>query len=276
MKVAFWSNSSGRAGTTSNMACISVICSLLNKKSILFENHYSLNGLDQALVNRKKSPVALLREEFSFYDPIGIDALLRRIHSNHTYEQLMEDISMKFLDDKLYYLPKNVNLNQEYFEYELNQVIKPLMEYLDKRFDLVFIDTAANDVLSTKTILEEADLVVANLCQNKAVLEHFFTNYASIIDKSVILIGNYQEQSRFHLRNIRRRYQITKEQVGMIPFNMEFADAASSGRLVEFLVRNFSCQKQDENYSFIYQAKRAANMILAQLEDREVCVESGC
>lgn len=274
MKVAFWSNSSGRAGTTGNMACISIICSLLKRKSILFENHFSLSGLEQVLVNRKRSPVALLREEFSFYDPVGIDGLLRRIHSNHTYEQLMEDVSMKFLDNELYYIPRNSSINPEYFEYELNQVIKPLMDYLNKLFELVFIDTAANDTLSTKTILEEADLVVVNLCQNKAILEHFFTNYSSIIDKSIILIGSYQEESKFRLKNIRRRYQITEEQVAIMPFNMEFADAMNNGNLVEFIMRNFSCQKQDENYLFISQAKRAADMILAHLEDREVCIEA--
>lgn len=274
MKVAFWSNCNGRAGTTSNMACISVICSLLKKKSVMFENHYSLSGLEQLMVNQRKNPVALLREEFSFYDPVGLDGLIRRIHSNHTYENLIEDVAIKYLDNQLYYLPKNPDINQEYFEYELNQVIKPLMNYLDKLFDLVFIDTAVNQTLSTKTILEQADLVVVNLCQNKAVLEHFFTNYASIMDKSIILIGSYQEESKFHLKNIRRKYQITKEQVGVIPFNMEFADAANNGVVAEFLTRNFSCQKQDENYSFILEAKRVASMILSRIEDGEVYVEA--
>lgn len=275
MKVAFWSNSSGRAGTTSNMACMSVLCALLErKKSILFENHYSLNGLEQAFIQGKEKNLSVLKEEFAYYDQRGLDGLIRRVHSNYTYEELMEDVSMKFLDNMLYYLPKSYDMNHEYFEFELNQVIKPLICLLDRTFDFVFVDTASNNSLSTKLILEESELVVVNLCQNKIFLDHFFANYQSLLDKSVFLIGNYQEQSKFNITNIRRRYQIPREMIGIVPFNLEFADAVSGGTILEYLMRNFSCKKQDANYYFMSQVKRAASILLNQLRGEEVSIVS--
>lgn len=275
MKVAFWSNSSGRAGTTSNMACISILCAMLErKKSILFENHYNLNGLEQAFLKRKEKSANVLKEEFAYYDQRGLDGLIRRVHSNYTYEKLMDDVSMKFLEDTLYYLPKSHDMNYEYFEYELNQVAKPLIDLLDRTFDMVFMDTVFNNSLSTKLILEESELVVVNLCQNEAFLDHFFSNYQSLIDKSIFLIGNYQKQSKCNLSVIRRKYQIPKEQIGVIPFNLEFGEAVSGGAAVEFFMRNLTCKRKDENYYFMSQVKKSAYMVLERLGGKEAAVVS--
>ncbi|SES71462.1 hypothetical protein [[Clostridium] polysaccharolyticum] len=271
MKVAFWSNCSGRAGTTSNMACISILCAMLErKKSVLFENHCSLHGLEQILIGGREKNANILRESFSFYDQRGLDGLIRRVHSNYTYKEIMEDVSIKFLDDLIYYLPKSADMNQEYFEYELNQVIKPLLVLLNQTFDLVFVDTAPNHSLSSKLILEEAELVVVNLCQNKAVLDHFFSNYHFLMEKTIFLVGNYQEQSKFNLANLCRRYQIPKEAIEAIPYNVEFGDAVSSGNAVEFLMRNMNCKRQDENYLFMNQATKTAQLVLEHLKKEEV------
>lgn len=274
MKVAFWSNSSGRAGTTSNMACMSILCAMLERKrTIMFENHYNLNDLEQAFIQGRDKRSNLLKEELSYYDPRGMEGLIRRVHSNYTYKDIMEDVSLKFLDNLLYYLPKSSQVNHEYFEFELNQVIKQLLALLNHSFDLVFIDTAPSHMLSTKLILEASDLVVVNLCQNKTVLDHFFSNYQSLIEKSVFLVGNYQEQSQYNLSSIRRRYQISKEKLGAVPFNFEFSDAISSGTAVEYVMRNLSCKRQDENYFFMSEVKKSAAIILKYLgEGKEAIV----
>ncbi len=275
MKVAFWSNSTGRAGTTSNMACISILCAMLErKKSVLFENHYSLNGLEQSFMERKEKGFQVLKEEFAYYDPRGLDGLIRRVHSNYTYEKLIEDVSMKFLENLLYYLPKSHDMNNEYFEYELNQVVKPLIDFLNRTFDIVFVDTASNNSLSTKQILEESELVVVNLCQNKAFLDHFFSNYQSLFSKSIFLIGNYQEKLKMSLNVIRRRYQIPKERIAIVPFNLGFGEAVSTGKVVDFLLRNFTCKRQDENYYFMNQVKKATYMLLECLRREEASIVS--
>ena len=275
MKVAFWSNCNGRAGTTSNMACISVVCAMIKQtKNVLFENHYSLNNLEQVFIHHKSGSHSMLREELAYYDQKGLEGLMRRVHSNHTYKEVMEDISLKFLNNLIYYLPRNSNMNQEYFEFELNHIIKPLMSFLDHIFDIVFVDTAYNNTLSTKTILEDVEVVVVNLSQNKMLLDHFFSNYNSLIEKSFFIIGNYQEPVRYNLKNIRRRYQIPKDQIGVIPYNLEFSDAVNNGTVIEYLMRNFDCNHQDENYFFISQVKRVAQMIMERFDREEISVVS--
>jgi len=263
LKVAFWSNSRGRSGTTSNTALMSVLCAMMSQtRTVLFENHYSLNNLEQMFVNYRHHERNLLREEFCYFNQVGLESLMKRVHSIQTYENMIGDISMKFLGDKIYYLPKNMELNQEFFDYELNQVISPLLHLLNHIGDLVFIDTSNEDNLSTKVILNEADLVVVNLCQSKVIIEQFFQDFASIVSKSVFLLGNYQSQSIFNLSNIRRKFHIPQESIAVIPNNMEFHDALLSGNVIEFVTRNFTCGTKDENYEFMEEAKQAASMIL--------------
>lgn len=275
MKVAFWSNSNGRAGTTSNMTCISILCAMLEqKKSILFENHYNLNGLEQAFLKDRGPYQSIIKEEFSFYDQRGLDGLIRRVHSNYTYDEIMEDVSLKFLDGLLYYLPKNHDMNHEYFEFELNQVVKPLLSLLDRSFDCVFVDTVANNSLSTKIVLEEADLVVVNLSQNKILLDHFFSNYQSLVEKSIFLVGNYQEKSKYNLKSIHRRYQIPYEILGAIPFHLPFGEAMNGGDAVKYFMRNLECQRQDEDYYFMSQVRKAAQMVLDRMHEKEAKIVS--
>lgn len=270
MKVAFWSNCNGRAGTTTNLACLSILFAMLEKKkSVIFENHYNLNGVVQAFTNSKQVEHNILREEFSYYEQTGLEGLIRRVHANHTYKEVLEDIALKYLDNFIYYLPKSRNLNEEYFEYELNQVIRPLLNFLNHAFPYVFIDTAFGQSLSSKTILEQSDLVVVNLCQNKVLLDYFFENYKSLFHKSFILIGNYQEQSQYNLRYIRRRYQVEKERIAVIPHNVLFGDAVNNGTIVEFFTANMSCKRQEENFYFISQVKKAAYLLMKHLEHEE-------
>lgn len=47
MQIAFWGNSRGKAGITSNIAAISTFMALeMQIRIILFENHFNLNNLE--------------------------------------------------------------------------------------------------------------------------------------------------------------------------------------------------------------------------------------
>lgn len=235
-------------------------------KTIMFENHYSLNNMEHMFVNYKHQERNLLREQYCFFNQVGLENVMKRIHSNQTYEEMIEDASMKFLDNKIYYLPKNMELNQEFFEYELNQVITPLLRLLDSFGDMVFVDTSNQENLSTKVILNDADLVVVNLCQSDVILNQFFEEFNSMLSKCIFLIGNYQSESIFNLTNIRRKYRIPRNSIAAIPNNTQFHDAMLSGNIIEFVTRNFCCTSKDENYEFMEEAKEAAHMVLDMLE----------
>ena len=63
-----------------------------------------------------------------------------------------------------------------------------------------FIDTApCNNEISEK-IIKNSDLVVVNLCQNPNTIENFIKNHGEYLDKSLVLLGKYDADSRFNIK----------------------------------------------------------------------------
>lgn len=254
----------GKNGVTSNLACISVMCNLMRKqKTLVLENHYNLNNLEHALVGRTEP--YYVKEDNYFYNQVGLDNLIMRIHSNLADDNTVAASSIPLLNNSFYYIPQSHITNKEFFEYQFNQVIHPLFHALETFGDMVYVDTAGSDHLSSKVILSESDMVVVNLSQNPRVLSNFFKNYSSLQEKAVYLIGNYNPESKYNLRNIIRKYHIDKTKIGVIPYNVDFADALSEGNIIRFLLRNFDCRKHDMNYYFIQEVKKSVVMLLSQM-----------
>lgn len=260
MKIAFWSNARGRAGTTSNLACLSTVGALESPgRNILLENHCNLTNLGEAFI--KKQWGGMVQEEIYYYSQIGLDSLLRRLHSKIFDMDMVKQASVPLLNQQMYYVPQSHITNKEFFEYELNQVIHRLFEVLEDFGEYVYIDTAGGGYLSTKLILEAADVVVVNLSQEQAVLDDYFEKYDSLDCKAVYLIGNYNADSKFNLSNITRKYRIKKDKIGVVPHNAELKDALSDGSLIKFITRNYTCGPEDENYYFMKQMKHASKVL---------------
>lgn len=259
VKLAFWSNVHGKSGVTSNLACVSVMSVLLNRrKSILLENHININNLERML---NESMFHEVVREYDLYYRIGIEQLIRQIHSGYGLNNAVKSSSLSLMNNSIYYLPQNNQINQEIFDYELNTVIYSLFQLLELEGEDIYIDTAVNGNLSSKIILEEADLVVVNLTQNPYILEDFFDNYNSIVKKAVYLIGNYNPESKYNSKYILHKYRIEREKIAVIPYNVHFQDAMTDGRVIGFINQTYKCNKKCEDYYFMREVKNAVKMI---------------
>ncbi len=274
MKIAFWSNAHGKNGVTSNLACISVMEILEQKrKNLLLENHFNINNLETVL---NQSMARNKLNEYNFYNQKGIEHLIRKLHSGYsmgTAASLKNAVSnsvMTFMGDRMHYLPQNYLMNQEVFDYEFNQVVNPMFQLLEEFCDTVYIDTAVGNTLSSKIILEESDLIAVNLSQNSYILEDFFEHYQSLMKKSVYLLGNYTPESKYTKAYIMRKYQIPRNKIAVIPYNVQFKDAVTSGSLIAFLNKNYQCGRKSENYYFIREVKKAVAMIESHRVKSEV------
>lgn len=264
MKVAFWSNGNQSSGVTSNLACISIVSAYqYSYKAIIFENHHQKNKLEDFLFYNRDPRIRKLY--YSSYTK-GI-ANLYKEHRNGEYrmptfkDKNIKDESLEILRDSLYYLPTDYYSNEFTYEFNLYQSIKVILDELEEFADITFIDTSNNN-LSSKVILEEADLIVVNLTQNLSLIEHFFENYSSILYKCVFLISSYHKQSNLNLKKISKLTLIDKSQMTAIPFNIEYQEALHNGTVVEFIARNYKCDRTNPNYVFVNQVKKAVHMIV--------------
>lgn len=264
MKVAFWSNIEGKNGVTSNLACISVMSALKYRlKSVILENHYNINNIENAFTSIQTNQY--VREENYYFNHLGLDSLMKRLNSKIRDEQIIKKASIGFFNNNIFYIPHSQIKSKEVLEYELNQVIMPLLLQTEEFSNLVFIDTINSNNITSKVILDEADLVVVNLSQDSIIINHFFENYSSLLSKSVFIIGSYNHNSRYNLKNIQRKYRIKNENIAVIPYNIELKDALSEGNVIEFISRNYYCKKEDSNYYFIKELKHATDMIVNKM-----------
>lgn len=260
MKISFWSNVRGEAGVTTNLACVSALTSIGGKgKSVILENHYSINGLGDILLAPEK--LECLHEQGEYYNRYGIEFVLKRLYSGEAGEKLVHQATLPLLFSTMHYLPQGKIVNKEVFNYEFNLVQRELFDALSMISDYVFIDTETNQNLSSNVILSEADIIVVNLDQNPVHLKEYFTNYSSVQEKAVYLIGNYRPELPWSVGRICKEFHISRDKIGVIPYNMELKDSMLQGHLLQFLNRNFYKPSDSENEYFIRYAKRASQMI---------------
>ncbi len=280
MKIAFWSSAMGSSGVTSNLACISIASAMeYSYKSILIENHYQKNKLGNILLYQKANYIERVKNyQFSS----GMDYLIDQFSTGkYNYEsfhslpetdpypfQVIKEASLEILYNTLYYIPASYQFNPETFDYNLYGNIKGILDAAEGFADITYIDTSYQNNLSSKIILEEADLVVVNLIQNPSMIQYFFDNYSSILNKSVFLISSYNKNSNLNLDKISKAHSIGRPSIAAIPYNSEYQQALSQGTVVEFLSRNYTCKRKSPNYSFIRCVKKAATMIIKNAADK--------
>ena len=271
MTVAFWSNTRGKACVTSNLACISVLSSLgsrKNDKTILLENHQNIVNLGSALFSQYSK--SMVWESRPYHKESGLSYLLRMIEwDNLPSDEVFQHITEDLLGKKLLYLSAEGTENAEVLEYTLEKEYQKAICYLEEQGNCVMIDTSAAPLPSSRIILNEADLVVVNLSQNRQVLEHFFHNYSHVRSKAFYLIGDYDGESEWEKEKIMRRYNIPKTRIGTIPHNAYFADAMLSGNVIPFLLDNYDCFPSSPNYSFIQEAKQAVTLLKKQISKKK-------
>jgi len=263
LKIAFWSSAKEKIGVTSNLACISVASVLeYSFKAILFENHCQKNRLDNIL--RYHNTNYCLREDYNY--KIGEVVLREAIEDIYPVYQEASQVATEISNSSLYYIPPANITNTRTFDFDLYDKIESILDMFETFADITYIDTSNGNNLSSKIILDEADLVVVNLAQNNSMIQHFFDNYSSILHKCVFIISGYRKKAKLNINKISKTHLIDKSNIAIIPYNFEYQEAVSHGNIVEFLMRNYSCKRSHPNYIFIKEVKKAVEMIMRNLE----------
>lgn len=266
MIIAFWSNIRGKSCVTSNLAGVSISIAIsYSKKAVIFENHSNINNLENIFINHKRK--LYIKEEADYCYHIGIDSIIKRIQSNFCDENMILDAAIRIIENSIYYLPQSTKGNIEVFKSDLYNAIENIIEISSKNFDITYIDTESDNNISTKFILEKADLIVVNFAQDLNILEHFFKNYKNLVSKSIFLIGNYNKNSKYNISNISRKFNINKNNIVGIPYNFKYKEALADGKAVEFIIRNYNCTSYDLNYEFICAIKKASNIIIKKFDN---------
>jgi len=249
MKVLFWSNTRGQAGTSANMIAVAMMNDLLyQKKSILLQTHFDLNQLEAWLLERKK------RELVCDYR-VGIDQLIQGILSGMNTRQLLMDCCLSVTEECIDFLPGTNAKHREVYEQGLQEAYHTILNLAQQCYEDVFIDACTGMNPFMEKLWDEADYVVVCLSQNIRILNDFFQNYTYDRKKTLFLIGNYDKRSELNLKNL---------------FNVEFRDAMSLAKIKDFFYQNIHCDKEDSNFEFIDQVKGFASLLYRLSEEKQL------
>ena len=265
MKIAFWSHTREGACVTTNLACMAAMTAVHSeKKCMLLENHYSLRNIGDLMLPSER--IECLREQGQYYNKYGLEHLLKELYSGKNDANMIQHTAIPLLFQNLFYLPQSFIVNRDVFNYEFELVRETLFQCLEEAADLLIVDTESNRNLSTTSILSDADLIVVNLRQDTKMLTEFFENHPIIRNKAFFLIGKYQPNHTWNLRRICYRFHIPRQNIGVIPYNLELEEAVTYGRVLQFLNRNIDEKQNKENAFFMRQVDRAVELLHQRIE----------
>lgn len=259
MNIAFWSNVSGRSGTSGNMLAVGIMTSVLySLKTMLVQTDCVSRPIDEALESRKADTI--INEELYFYSRKGMDELIERGRRNLLTGEMVETNVVNVKHTNIYYIPsakEKSNSNGK----ENIKIYETLMNKLNNMGNLNFWDVLNGENSTSKAIMEKSDVVVVNLCQEAGNLGILRDN-EGLLKKAVFLIGKYDSSSRKSFGNICKEYGISKDNTGIISYNIHFHDAVNEGRAVPFIMKNIFAKKHEANFEFINNLFKATNLVL--------------
>lgn len=259
MNIVFWSECQGRCATSGNTLAVSVMASLLYSiKSVVMQFDYFSRPIDDVFEGKRQTN--LIMEEYAYYNRKGIDTLLDK---SQLKDICLDDMRANVLPIKnvdMCYIPASKRTKLGLTNKEIMSGARKIMELLNELADYNFIDCINGDRTVSKSILTQADVIVVNLCQGMNIDKLTLTD--EMRKKAVYLVGRYDDGSKEDVRNICNKYNISRDKIAVIPYNIEFHDALHEGKLVQFIDKHMLARRTDQNFEFINGVFRATDMIL--------------
>lgn len=265
MQITFWGNHYHQVGVTYNLVAVSAMLALnYRMKSLVTHNHFDRSALEYCFLSRD-----YVQNGLNQHSDVGIDGLSKFIKFNKADKDDIANYTTTLIRNKLEILTGTTITNKEVYYNDYNEVINIILTTAKLYYDIVFVDLASgmND-LSDK-IFELSDIIIVNLNQNPNLLEDFFQSYSSfnpaMREKCTFIIGRYDKFSKYNLKAVQRKYGL-KDNIAVIPYNIEFADACGEGKVLDFMKRNLKLDKEDLNYNFMNETRQAVELILEKLK----------
>jgi len=257
MIVAFWSNVHGQPRTTSNMVSVAVAMAMVyNRKCLVTQTHFNLNHLESYLIGSRENSKEV------FVD-MGLDGLASIIKLRAIDKATIENYSIPLLNKNLTLVPGTTGSNRKAFIDDIGKTVSLLLNEMNKYYEMVFVDVNSGADEVSRLIMNRADIVVVNLCQNKSIIENYMKSWQLKNKKIMYIFGNYDRNSAYNLHNLKLIYKpFSTGNTGVIPYNIGFMDAQSDGCVIKYMKKNIAANRDDSNSYFIDCVKDTAEKLL--------------
>lgn len=203
----------------------------------------------------------------------GIEGLIRVLSSNKTSSEIVKNYSKTILRDRLDMLlaPTTDDYNQYL---QICSQYPEILRTADRYYDLIFVDLSRRmRKIEKETIINISDVVVVNLIQRLKTINEFIelkeTNDFFKRRNVMVLMGRYDEESKYNAKNI-TRYMKEKKLILTVPYNTLYFEACSEGKVIDFLLKFKSIDETDKNNVFIKEVNRVNENIIYKLQELQM------
>lgn len=189
----------------------------------------------------------------------GAEGLIRMFAANRASTGIIKSYTKPVLHDRLDILvpPKTTDIKE--FK-EMTKFYPSIIDNASKVYDIVIVDLSkALRKDAYDRILEISNIMILMLRQNQKSIDDFFKLKMSdefYNKKDLMLgIGKYDKQSIYTAKNI-GRYLREKQIPLTFPYNINFSDSCSKGKVIDYFLSTNSLKFKDGTEGFFYDELR--------------------
>lgn len=204
----------------------------------------------------------------------GMEGLAKMARSNKLTPEVITNYTKVVFSNRLEVIPgvdKNKIHNELNEEKIIDEEYISLINVAKMYYDQVFVDLDHNLTDGVRqSIIENSDLVIENTTQNLKSVEKLRIRKANnqlVSPKTLILVGKYDNNSKYNIKNI-TRYLGEKNKVLTVPYNTLFMEAANEAGVADFFIGLKKIMNADQqNALFAQEVQRATEAILYRLQE---------
>lgn len=270
--VTFWGTGKEQVGKTLAVVALATNMAIEhNKRILVISASYNNDTLKNCYWNEetaKKTSIFRNRPEIQLDN--GIEGLAKIIQSNKVSPEVITNYTQVVFKDRLEILlgfDERTLSNSE----QVSKIYSGIVQVAEKYYDMVFVDLD-NEInqIGTEEILQKSDLVIAMTSQKVASISKMQEKKSTLPkNKAMLLIGKYDRKSKFTIKNLTRMIGEKKE-ILAIPYNTLYFEAAQEGNVTDLFLRLRRIDdKNDENFFFIEQVKKASEEIVRRVQENK-------
>ena len=267
--ISFWSEGDKETGKTLSLAAITTQISIENTyKTLIFNTEYNDSTLENCFWIPKKPKKEMFMIGNRADLATGTTGVAKAILSNKTSPEIIKNYTKTIYKNRLELLTED-NITQEDYQSQ-RRTYKEIAKIANRYYNLVLVDISGSPEESiTRSILEESDIVVVNLPQNIKKINEYLelkrTNKVFNTEKTIVLIGRCDKNSKYNAKNLSRQTNI--RDLYPVPYNTQFLEAINEGKITEFFTKFRGRIHPDENTYFLEEVKKNSERILEKLKE---------
>lgn len=282
--ITFWNNDREQSGKTlTSVAVATKMAMEHNLKILLLSTSYKDSTMKHCFWTDEiqKNLKIFAGKNNNIAVENGIEGLSKLITSNKIQPSIITDYTKIVYKGRLEVLcgfvgaPDKTEEENQFDYKKTSECYLDLIKTANQYYDMVIVDLDNDlDEKIRKQILEISNLNLWVITQRKSSLDRYNdiknANKELIGPKNMVIIGKYNDMTKFNKKNI-SRYLEEKKKLFVIPYNILYFEAAEEAGVAELFLRlNNIKDKTDKNYIFMEEIQTLVVSIINRLHELQM------